>query len=223
MKLMIVAMLLLHNVSLSGQTISSFLPANIADSQRFLFYLHGGLVSEIGNNAINRSAPEWGPYEYSNILDSLRGEGYNVISEIRRRGSNNQVFIDKIAGQIDTLFKNGVDAAKIILVGASSGWDIVLRVSSRLQNDNLNFVIMGGCWPDTYKEYRSIELYGNFLSIIERSDPHKTCGMIFRNRKRIKSFKEVELDTGLSHGFFYKGRKVWIEPIMAWAKTNPKI
>ena len=145
-----------------------------------------------------------------------------MISEIRKRGIDNQVFIDKITGQIDSLLRNGVDAGKIILVGASSGWDIVLRVAGNLKNDNLNFVIMGGCWPDSYKEYSSIELHGNFLSIIERSDPHKTCGMIFRNGKRIKSFKEIELNTGLSHGFFYKGRKVWIEPIVTWAKSNPK-
>jgi hypothetical protein len=222
MKLIIVAILLLHNFSITGQTISSFLPVNISDSQRFLFYLHGGLISEMGNNAINRSAPEWGPYEYSNILDSLRSEGYNVISEIRRRGIDNGVFIDKIARQIDSLLKKGVGAGKIILVGASSGWDIVLRVSARLQNEDLNFVIMGGCWPDSYKEYSSIELHGNFLSIIERSDPHKTCGMMFRKGKRIKSFKEIELNTGLSHGFFYKGRRVWIEPIVTWALSNPK-
>ena len=75
MKLFIVAMLLLHNFSVTSQTISSFLPVNISDSQRFLFYLHGGLVSEMGNNGINRSAPEWGPYEYLNILDSLSGKG----------------------------------------------------------------------------------------------------------------------------------------------------
>jgi hypothetical protein len=222
MKLVVVAVLLSVTISISGQTVSSSLPLNIDDSQRYLFYLHGALVSELGNNAINRGAPEWGPYEYTNILDSLKSEGYHVISEIRKRDVGNQYYVDKIIGQIDSLLSKGVGADKIILLGASSGWDIVLRVASKLKNEDLNFVIMGGCWPDSYKDYSSIELYGNFLSIIEKTDPHKTCGMIFTKRKRIKSYKEIELNTGLSHGFFYKGRRVWIEPIITWAMSRPK-
>ena len=37
---------------------------------------------------------------------------------------------------------------------------------------------MGGCWPETYKDYPNTELYGHFLSIIEATDPHGTCNMI---------------------------------------------
>ncbi|MHA4844955.1 hypothetical protein ACX0G7_12360 [Flavitalea antarctica] len=222
MNLMMVTVFLLAIFSGTGQTVASSLPLNINDSQRYLFYLHGGVVTELGNNAINSSAPEWGPYEYANILDSLKNEGYHVISEIRKKGLDNEFYVDKVAHQVDSLLRKQVPTDNIILLGASSGWDIVLRVASKLKNHDLNFVMMGGCWPDTHKDYSAMELYGNFLSIIEKTDTHKTCNMIFSKRKSIKSFKEIELNTGLSHGFFYKGRRVWIEPIIAWAKTSPK-
>ena len=71
----------------SGQSISSFLPKKLTPSGKYLFYLHGGVVTVLGNNAINQSVPEWGPYEYLNILDSLRIRGFNIISE-NRTGRN---------------------------------------------------------------------------------------------------------------------------------------
>ena len=82
---------------------------------------------------------------------------------------------------------------------------------------------MGGCWPETYKDYEATKLYGYFLSIIEASDPHRTCFRIFIRKdpneeksKNISSYEEITLCTGLSHGFIYKGYKEWIDPVVKW-------
>lgn len=203
-----------------GQTVSTFIPKQIKKSGKYLFYLHGQIVTELGNNAVNQSVPEWGPYEYVNILDSLKKRGFNVISEARKKGVENSVYTDKISTQIDSLLKAGVKTQNIIVVGASAGWDIALKVSSKLKNKSLSFVIMGGCWPVTYKDYRPIELFGSFLSIIETTDPHGTCNKIFEGRKTLSSYKEIKLNTGLSHGFIYKGHKEWINPIVAWLEKK---
>ena len=64
-----------------AQSISSYVPQKIEKSEKYLFYLHGAVVTIFGNNAINQSMPEWGPYEYLNILDSLRSRGINIINE----------------------------------------------------------------------------------------------------------------------------------------------
>ena len=199
-----------------AQVVSTSILKKISSSDKFLFYLHGAVVSVLGDNAINQGAPEWGPYEYSKILDSLRKRGFNVISEIRTNGVDDSVYVNKIGSQLDTLLKAGVKKSNIILVGASSGSNVVIHVAARMNDPVMKYVIMGGCWPDLYKEYMSLKLTGNFLSIIEKSDPHKTCGRLFENRSEVTSSKEVELNTGLSHGFFYKGRKVWIDPIVEW-------
>ena len=141
-----------------------------------------------------------------------------MISENRKPGVDDSVYVIKICNQVDTLLKAGIKPANIMVVGASSGWNITINVSAALRNNEIRYVIMGGCWENTYKDYQKIELYGHFLSIIEKSDPHGTCFKIFENRNRIKSYKEIILHTGLSHGFIYKGHKEWIDPIMKWAK-----
>ncbi len=211
--------LLLHSPAI-GQSISSFLPKRIASSENFLFYLHGGVVTVLGNNAINQSMPEWGPYEYLNILDSLRSRGFNVVSENRKEGIGDTVYVDKISKQIDTLFKTGVKPENILIIGASVGSVITILLSAKLRNSDLKYVVMGGCWPEGYKDYQNIELYGRFLSIIETSDPHGTCSKIFEGRKQIKDYKEIILNTGLSHGFIYKGYKEWIDPVVRWSKET---
>ena len=210
-----IALLLLPGFT-SGQVASLSLPGKLSPSEKYLFYLHGGVVTVLGNNAINQSVPEWGPYEYLNILDSLRTRGFNVISENRKEGVDDSVYVNKIARQIDSLFSAKVPPQNMIIVGASAGSNIALHLSAVLKNPGMKFVIMGGCWPDTYKYYSGIELFGHFLSIIESTDPHGTCSRIFDGRKKISSSGEITLNMGLSHGFIYKGHKEWINPIVKW-------
>ena len=201
----------------SAQTVSSYLPAKIAPKEKYLFYLHGAVVTLYGNNAVNDAAPEWGPYEYANILDSLKQYGFNIISENRKKEIPDSFYTEQLRLQVDSLLAARVPVKNITVVGASSGWDIALRASAKIKNPKLKFVLMGGCWPNTYKDYSGIKLYGRFLSIIEKSDPHGSCTAIFTNRENIKEFRELVLNTGLSHGFFYKAREAWVAPVVAWA------
>jgi len=207
---------LVTNGNATGQTIGSSIPAKVDVSGKYLFYLHGAVVTELGDNAINQSVPEWGAYEYSNILDSLRKQGFYVISERRQKGINDSIYVNKILKQIDSLLMAGVKTEQILVIGASAGWNITLGVSSKRKDEKIRYVIMGGCWPESYRDYLNTELYGRFLSIIEATDPHGTCGMIFDKRNHVKSYQEITLHTGLSHGFIYKGYKEWIEPIVKW-------
>ncbi|MEX6689059.1 hypothetical protein QTN47_16240 [Danxiaibacter flavus] len=212
----ILILLIIISSTAAGQTTRAFIPKGNTPYKKYLFYLHGQLITNVGDNAINNGAPEWGRYEYSTILDSLQNRGFNIISERRMPDVNDSVYITRLANQVDTLLRNGVSVDSIIVVGASAGWPIGLFASSRLKNDKLHFVMMGGCWPDTYKDFNGIQLYGKFLSIIEKSDKHGTCFQVFENQPHIASHKELILNTGLSHGFFYKARKVWMDPVVDW-------
>jgi hypothetical protein len=85
-----------------------------------------------------------------------------------------------------------------------------------MKNPSLRFVVMGGCWPDTYKDYEQLDLHGHFLSLIEKTDPHGTCVKVFEKRANMRSYREITLKTGMSHGFIYKGYPAWINPVMDW-------
>jgi hypothetical protein len=212
----VLSILLFFTISFTkGQQISSRLPATINPSEKFIFYFHGGIVTVAGDNAINPSRPEWGKYEFRNILDSLQKRGFNVISENRKQGVNDSVYVDQLVKQINALLSNGVPERNIVTIGASAGNEIVLHGSALLDNPELKFVIMGGCWPNTYKEYTNLKLSGHFLSIIEQTDPHGSCSRIFK-RRNVSSYEEIILNTGLSHGFIYRGLREWIDPVEHW-------
>jgi hypothetical protein len=216
MKRLLIFPLLVLSCWASAQMISKSIGGPIQKGGKYVFYLHGAVVTEFGNNAINQSVPEWGPYEYLNILDSIKKRGFNVISEQRQKGMADSFYVKLISRQVDTLLRAGVKRKDIVILGASAGWDIALHVSARLRERKIGFIVMGGCWPDSYKSYTGVRLYGRFLSIIEKTDPHQTCIKIFENRKEITSYKEIILDTGLSHGFIYKGYKEWLDPVVNW-------
>jgi len=115
-------MLLLVGSTAIGQTVTTNVPRQIKKSEKYLFYLHGGVVTILGNDAINQSMPEWGPYQYLSILDSLRNRGFNVISENRKEGVADSVYVNKIVFQIDSMLKAKASTKNIVVVGASSGY-----------------------------------------------------------------------------------------------------
>ena len=220
MRFLFAVVLITSTYICGAQTISSDVPQNLNPNERYLFYFHGGVVTTKGDNAINDSAPEWGRYEYSNILDTLRKRGFNVISEMRKKEIDDTVYVVKLVNDVNTLLRKGVPADNIIVVGASAGNYIVLLASARIKNNSLRYVHMGGCWPETYKDYSGIELYGKFLSIIEETDRHQTCYRIFEGRSVYKTFREITLHTGLNHGFIYRGLKEWVDPVVEFSMSD---
>lgn len=216
MKRLALLLLCWLQLTANAQHIQHDLPASIDPAGYYLFYLHGGVVTMKGDNSINDPVPEWGPYQYSRILDTLRAHGFIVISERRMPGIDDSLYAHKIANQVDTLLKAKVPVKNIILVGASAGSNIVLLASDKLKNPDMKFVIMGGCGPDLYKYYLKLNITGRFLSVIEASDSHGTCAKIFENRTQVKDIKEIKLESGLDHGFIYKPYAVWINPVVQW-------
>ena len=206
----------LYATGVAGQSVTTFLPEKFSKTDKYLFYLHGGVVTVLGDNAINQAMPEWGPYEYLNILNTLHNYGFHVISENRKPDINDSIYASRLARQIDTLLRRGVKERNIIVVAASAGTTIAINTSALLKHKSIKYVLIGGCWPETYKDYQHLVLNGYFLSIIEVTDPHGTCYKIFENRTTISGFEEITLHTGLSHGFFYKPKKEWIDPIIKW-------
>ena len=89
-------------------------------------------------------------------------------------------------------------------------------MSDKVANPEVKYVIMGGCAPDIFKYYLNIDIHGRFLSIIEASDTRGTCERIFESRKHLKSFEEIELNTGLNHGFIYKPFAAWVDAVLQW-------
>ncbi len=189
--------------------------------QRYLFYLHGKILEDQGIKAID-TTNGFGVYQYEDILNAFRKKHFVVLSEVRNKNTDQIEYAHKIANQIEVLMNKGIRANDITVVGASKGATISMLVSSFLNNTHVNFVFLAGCNEEIMKRFPEIKFCGNILSIYEKSDDIGHSCLEFKSISSltISHYKEIELNTGLRHGFIYKPLAEWIDPTLKWASGN---
>jgi hypothetical protein len=194
-------------------------PASIDPSKQYLFYLHGKIIEDQGVHAVS---PDFGEYEYEAILKKLSDYDFIVISEQRPKNTDGAEYAKKVVKQVTALLKDGVPAANITVVGASKGAGIAIDVSHLLENEEINFVIMGICNPDEvdFLKQNQTNLYGNILSIYDSVDELAgSCQEIFAlsEGRGLARHDEIVLHVGTGHGILYKPLDEWIVPAVEWA------
>lgn len=189
------------------------------NDDRFIFFIHNRFLE---THDVNESHPEFGRTEYKEIITELEKGGSKVISEIRNGNVNAREYAIRIVNQIDDLLKKGIDPKKITVVGTSKGGYIAQYVSTLANNPNLNFVFIASYTNNDILNIPEINYCGNILTIYEESDPFGVSAIDRKTSStcKIDRFKEIELHTGLGHGFLFKPLKEWIEPTIKWANGN---
>ncbi len=191
------------------------MPATIETKASYLFYLHGRIIE---NQGIRPTDPRYGVYEYEEILRTLAGRGFAVISEARAKDTDVNQYANKVVQQVNTLINAGAPPSHITVLGASKGSVITMRVSTLLRNKDVNFVVMSNCndWVD---QNFQIDLYGNVLSIYDINDEFgETCQKFFDKASGLNRRKEVVLKVGTGHAVLYKPLKEWVDLVVEWAK-----
>jgi hypothetical protein len=198
-----------------AKTVLQDLPAEIDPQARYLFYLHGQIVEDKG---VRPEHPQFGVYEYEAIRDTLSSRGLTVISEARQAGTDVWKYAEKTTGQIEKLLAAGVPARHITVAGHSKGGAITMLTSSLLNNDRVNFVLMA-CCGDWVVDNPHLDLKGHILSIYEASDEWTgSCRRAFEKATQPLVAEEIEIQTGLGHGAFYRPMPEWVNPLVAWAE-----
>ena len=187
--------------------------AQHSQPRKHVFYLHGMIVQVQGINAVSET---FGPYRYTDIVDSLKAAGYEVHSEVRPPDTQFEAYARKISGQIDELIGKGVKAGDITVIGASAGAQMAMAVSD--QNPNpVNYVLLAAN-SDRLESTYSWKLHGRILGIYERSD--QIAGKNYDHWKDRSAdaleFVQLEIHTGLDHGFLYQPLREWLEPARLW-------
>lgn len=202
------------NEELLDYTINLFKP-----EKRYLFFLHNRFLETHDLDDIH---PEYGRTELPEIVDSFEKAGLTIISEQRNGNVNARVYATTVVEQIDSLIANGITASNITVAGTSKGGYIAQYVSTLANRPDLNFVFIASYQESDLQNIPEINFCGNILNIYERSDhynasakarlQHTTC--------KVKHFKEIELNTGLGHGFLFRPMKEWVKPTISWAKGD---
>lgn len=192
------------------------------NDDQFIFFLHNRFLEE---HDLNDKHPEFGRTEYREIIDKYEKSGFNVISEKRNGNVNAREYAFIVVNQIDSLIKNGIKPNKITVIGTSKGGYIAQYVSTLANNPSLNFVFIASFRNSDIQNIPEINYCGNILTIYEKSDPFGVSAIRRKENStcEIKYFKEIELNTGMEHGFLFKPLKEWIEPTIKWANENYKI
>ncbi len=187
--------------------------------QRYIFFFHNKFVQENDLDAVH---PEYGRAEYNEILASYKKDGFIVFSEKRKKNTNSAEYAEKRAKQIKGLIKKGIQPNHITVIGTSQGGYIAQYVSTYLSNPDVNFVFIG-CFQDSdIEQIPEINFCGNILTIYEKSDIYGVSAIKRKETSKcnIIHFKEIELNTGLKHGFLFKAADNWIAPSKKWANGN---
>ena len=186
-------------------------------SKRYLFYLHGLIVEEAG---IRPKSEEHGYYEYQMILEELAKEGFTVISEVREKGSQVIPYAEKVVAQVKKLLGQGVAPGSIIIVGASKGGIISAYVSSMLQEKDIHYLFLAGLFEKCLTD-KNLKLYGNVLSIHDRSDKLSiTPNLYFQRSEGLGQFEEIVVSLDIGHGLIYQPYREWIDPLLKWLQMQ---
>ena len=192
---------------------------SLSFSQKYIFYLHGKIVENQGEKAVDK-VNGYRAYLYTAILDSLKQKNNRVISEVRAKDTNVKEYALKVKKQIDSLLKTGIAPKNITVIGASKGSTIAMYVSTYVKNSSVNYVFLAACSHELSEDEKDMNCYGNILSIYEKSDGAGSCTALKKHSNGIIHYKEVEINTGLRHGFLYKPLAEWLVPALRWANND---
>tara|TARA_R110002012_G_scaffold319767_2_gene541290 strand:- start:373 stop:1011 length:639 start_codon:yes stop_codon:yes gene_type:complete len=185
----------------------------------YVFFLHNRFLE---THDLEDKHPDYGRTEYNEILSAFRNASFTVISEQRQGNVNARDYAITVVHQIDSLLKSGVNPNKITVIGTSKGGYIAQYVSSLANNPDLNFVFIASFRNEDLMDIPDINFCGNILNIYEKSDPFGVSAIKRKENStcKIKQFKEIELNTGLRHGFLFKALPEWTNPSIKWAKGD---
>jgi hypothetical protein len=185
---------------------------------RHVVYLHGRIVQE--TQSARPESPELGVYELEAILDAFRRHGFVVHGGIRPKGTTLDEGAARAVAEVGRLRAEGVPAERITVVGASMGAAIALRAAARLDEPELRFVLLGACLEPGAREVEAEEgraPRGRLLAIREASDELSAGCAPWPGDG---GWRELEISTGLSHGFLYRPLPEWTQPAIEWARAG---
>ena len=193
---------------------------NNSIAKKHIIFLHNKFLE---THTINDPHPKYGKVQLNEINQKFKKAGFSVLINKRHSSTDHDSAVNQVIHQIDSIHKTNLKDT-ITVIGTSKGGYLAQMVSSKLKNPKINFVFIGSFQQSDIKEYPNINFCGNILTIHEKSDPFGVSAIARKQTSKlpIPNFKEIELNTGLNHGFLFQALDSWITPCIKWANNNYK-
>lgn len=184
-----------------------------SSNDRHIIYLHGKIIEDQGKHAVSE---KFGPYKFDAIVNKLKETGAIVHADIRDNKTNFTKYCQIISKQISQIVESGVPPNLITVIGASKGGVMAMQISSTTVYP-INYVLLGANNKALEKTNKWI-LQGNVLGIYEATDQiaGKNYDYWINRSKQTSHFEQLEIKTGLGHGFIYSPRVEWLDPTLVW-------
>lgn len=191
--------------------------SNTPVTQKHVFYLHGRIIELQGINAVS---PDFGPYRYTEIIDSLSSAHTTVYHTVRSAGVDFSSFCERISKSIDSLLEQGVLPEQITVIGASKGAVMAMQIS-HLNPAPIQYVLLGANNANLESE-QDWTLHGHILGIYESSDQlaGRNYDHWIKQSADALTFEQLEISTGLGHGFLYRPYDAWLKPARKWIQNG---
>jgi dienelactone hydrolase len=186
-----------------------------AQAQHYLFFLHNRHLELYGTEGVHK---QYGRVEYAEVIRWFTNQGFTVISEIRPASTDAATYARKVALQVDSLLQHGTAPSHITIIGTSKGGYIAKLACGLIANPAVSYIFIGSC--NGRSAINGVQYIGRILSIYERSDSlGQSCAPIRKHKNnKPAAWQEIELNTGLQHGFLYKALPQWMQPAARWAR-----
>jgi len=182
-----------------------------------VIYLHGQIIEEQG---INAHSTLFGKYAFEEIIDFLRNTPATVYADVHDSNVHFVHYCQQISNRIDSLILTGIRPNQITVLGASKG-GVMAMIISNMNETPINYIFLGSN-NITIEQENDWSFNGRILGIYDLSD--KLAGKPYdhwiEQSPNAKSFKQVELNTGVGHGFLYKPIDEWLLPTKEWILNN---
>lgn len=237
---MMVAGLLVGMLNATAGTVAKDVPSAPDPRASYLFYLHGLFPEMAGRDGYH--PPFQRTYETTALAKAFADKGFEVITEVRPKGTDIEQYAARVALQVRQLVDAGVDPSGIAVVGHSKGGVMTLATAGMVAVPGVSFVVLAGCAQpnaaragphDPRKDYLAvIEKHaagakGRMLSLYDTADPDFNTCHEYASRASELTLDEQVVDTGAprgrGHAAFYGPDPKWLEPVVAWiqrAKGN---
>lgn len=216
----------------AGEIFKEF-PSSIDQKAKYLFFFPGLAVEMQGPDAFNPSFRK--VYQWTALTKAFADNGYNVIAELRPKGTQTSTYAKRVSDQVRQLVSAGVSPKNIVLVGHSKGGEIVIGAIGANSSADISYVVLAGCaMPHTQRlanetpranyegfleEYRG-RFKGRVLSMYdEADDDFQTCKEISKDNPEVR-LEELVLRSDsppkMGHALFFAPEPIWMTPLLQW-------
>lgn len=186
-------------------------PATVDPSKPYLIYLHGAIVAGSDGRPVS---PQFGPYEFQQILERFAAAGFEVVGELRP-GNNVPRICERVTGWVRQLKAAGVPGRRIALVGASIGGIAAACVSHALNDREIAYVLVASLFR--LEGLTPARLSGRVLSIHDEADKREWIEeKYFADAPDLAESKIIVTHTGKGHGLLFTPDDAWFAPTLDW-------